>query len=70
MFVFQGKGSNTSVELTLAVSVILYINNQLGDLDLWDNIFALTSLLGIDKFQNYNTQNIICSLMQIGIFIQ
>jgi len=46
----QGKGSNTSTKPTLAASVILYNNDQPANLDLWNSIFALTSLLGIDKF--------------------
>ena len=35
-----------------------------------NSVFAPTSLLGVDKFQSYDTQNIICSLMCIGIFIK
>jgi len=70
MSVPQGKGSNTSAEPTLAALAILYTNNQLADLDLWDRIFTLISLLGIDKFQSYNAQNIMCSLIQIGTFTQ
>ena len=63
MSVPQNKGSNTSTELTLAISEILYTNDQPANLNLWDSIFALISLLGINKFQSYDAQNIICSLM-------
>jgi len=63
MSVPQNKGSNTSTELTLATSAILYTNDQPANLDLWDSIFTLISLLGINKFQSYDAQNIIFSLV-------
>jgi len=50
MSVSQDKGSNTSNIPTLAALVIPYTNDQPADPDLWDNIFALTLLLEIDKF--------------------
>jgi len=65
----RSKGSNTSTELTLAASAILYTNDQSANLDLWDSIFALISLLGINKFQSYDAQNIICSYVDRDIYL-
>jgi len=49
---------------------ILYGNNQLVDSDFWNGLFVLVLLLRINKFLNSNTQNIICLLFKIGIFIK
>ena len=35
-------------------SLVLYNNNQLADLDLWDGLFTPVSLLGINKFTRTN----------------
>ena len=51
-------------------SAIPYNNNQLADPDLWDGLFTLTSLLGIKKYLSSDAQNITCSLLRIGTFIQ
>jgi len=50
--------------------LVLYNNNQLADLDLWDGLFTPVSLLGIIKFTRTNVQNIICLLLKIGTFIK
>jgi len=68
--VSQGNSPISSAEPTLETSVLPYDNNQPANPDLWNGVFAPTSLLGVDKFQSYDTQNIICSLMCIGTFIK
>ena len=50
--------------------MIFYDNNQPANPDLWNSFFFLTSLLGVKKFINIDTQNIIYSLLKIGMFIK
>ena len=64
----QDNGPNSSTEPTLDASALL--SNQLANSDLWDGVFAPTSLLGVNKFQSYDAQNITCLLMHIGTFIK
>ena len=55
MSVPQGNSPITSAEVTLNMSALQYNNDQLASPDLWDSLFALTSLLGINQFLSYNT---------------
>ena len=70
MFVSQDNRFISSTEVTLNTSVLPYNNNQPANLDLWNSLFALTSLFRVDKFYSYDIQNITCSLMYIGTFIK
>jgi len=70
MSVLQGNGLIFSAEPTLDTSVLPYSNNQPADPNLWNGIFTPIFLLGVDKFQSYDAQNITCSLMHIGTFIK
>jgi len=59
-----------SAEPTLETSALPYDNNQPADPDPWNSVFTLTFLLGVNKFQSYDAQNITCLLMCIGMFIK
>jgi len=65
----QGQGMANSAKSNLNSSTIPYNNNQSADPDLWDGLFTLTSLL-IKKYLSSDAQNITCSLLRIGTFIQ
>ena len=64
----QDNGPNSSAESTLDASALP--SNQLANSDLWDGVFTPTSLLGVNKFQSYDAQNITCLLIHIGTFIK
>ena len=66
----QSNSPFLSTEVTLNTLALLYNNDQLADPDLWDGLFTPTSLLGVDQFLSYDTQNITCSLVYIGTFIK
>ena len=66
----QGNRPIPSAEVALNTLVLPYNNDQPANLNLWDSLFALTSLLKVDKFHIYDTQNITCSLIYIETFIK
>ena len=68
--VSHGNSPLLSAEATLNTSVLPYSDNQPADPNLWDGLFALTSLFGVDKFQSIDAQNIECSLLHIETFIK
>ena len=70
MSISQGQDMAISTEPNVNSSAIPYNNNQLADLDLWDGLFAPALLLEIEKYLSSDVQNITCSLLRIGIFIQ
>jgi len=62
--------SNILFSSSLESLVILYQDNQLANLQLWDNNFTPVSLFDIDKFITSDIKNIVCSLLKIAIFIK
>ena len=59
-----------SVESNVNSLAIPYNDNQLANPDLWDSLFTPASLPVIEKYFSNNAQNITCSLLRIGMFIQ
>ena len=59
-----------STEPILKTSALSYNKNKLANLDLWDSLFTLILLLGINEFTSSNAQNITYLLLQIGTFIK
>ena len=61
----MSQGSNDNIMLSssdLKLSVILYQEDQLANLCLWNGNFAPVSLFETNKFLNGNAKNIIYSL--------
>jgi len=61
---------NTATSSFLRSLAIQYQENQLADPDLWDSIFALISIFGVDQYIKNDAQNIICFLYRIVLFIK
>jgi len=61
---------NTAASPILESLTIPYQENQPVNPDLWDGIFASISIFRVDQYIKDDTQNIICFLYRIALFIK
>ena len=70
MPISQDQGMVNNTESNLDSLAISYNDDQLANLNLWNGLFALTFLLGVEKFLSSDAQKITSFLLRIEIFIQ